>query len=166
MDETNLINHVIDEDELINENYQYGFKVGNIGYIYEKHLSMELIRNLNVCPVSNTKSWMLGIVNIRGNLIPIYDLNLLFNKEKTTNKTTNKYFLILDKNKKSVGFVVERPPEACGDLKELGFIPENTPKEIKYHITESFVSVDNKENIWLKFDKELFFSSLKNEIIN
>lgn len=136
-----------------NQNLRYGFQVGNMNFIYDSTVVCELLRGSAIYSVPNTPKWMLGLINLRGGLVPVFDLEKYFDFEPLEDKY--QLLLVLGKGEKAMAFRLKDYPELVKDLTKLETIPNLIPK-IDGHIT----AVYKGKKVWLELDNEKFFSTL------
>jgi twitching motility protein PilI len=139
---------------------RYGFKVSNVGLLISPETMCEVMKNFTVYPVPNTKPWMHGLVNLRGNLIPVYDLSMLLGLSEYP--VAHKNLLVMDKGSDSVGILIDTLPQPC-DLrrcKKLSHVP-NLPAGLKNCIADAY-SVDDV--LWLGFNHKEYFHYLMDTV--
>jgi len=144
------------------EHARYGFRINHLSFLYSTAISSEVIKETKTCRIPNSKKWFNGMVNVRGKLVPAFDLNhLFFNKPSTSS-----LFLILDKGSKAVALRINQFPELINDIEPSH--KENTeleglyiPEIIAPSISNYYVS---QSEAWLEIDKEDFFSTLTSQI--
>jgi len=142
-----------DKDHLSQQNLRYGFQIGNLNLLYDTHISCELLRKIPIYSIPNTPKWMLGLINLRGNLVPVFDLQHYFGFESLANK--HQLLLVLGKGAKAVAFRIKTYPELLSNLTKEAVIPKLIPK-IENHI----LGVYKGNKLWLELDKEKFFLTL------
>ena len=59
----------------------HGFKVGNLGFLLPAETVSELFDDLAYCHLPNTAASLVGMANVRGDIIPLFDLYELFGLE-------------------------------------------------------------------------------------
>lgn len=107
------------------------FKLGSEEYAIPILKVNEIIRlkGINITKVPNTKDYVVGIINLRGEVIPVIDLRLRFNMDKSK-LDDNCRILIVNMQNKNVGFLVDsmsevaqlnedeitQPPEEISDI--------------------------------------------------
>jgi len=114
------------------------------------------MKNFTVYPIPNTKQWMHGLVNLRGNLIPVYDLPMLLGLSDDAMKHHN--LLIIDKGHESAGILTEGLPQVCdmNGWAKLSHVPK-----LPVGLTECVSDAYSKDNvIWLRFDHKDFFTNM------
>lgn len=148
-----------DSTEIAVEN-RFGFMLGNIGILIPEHTLSEVMTSFRVFPVPNTMDWMRGLTNLRGNLIPVYDLRLLLGLSDEPMEYNN--LLVLEKGSIAVGMLIESLPRSrdISSWHPLMHTPR-MPAGLTEFITEVYAV---QETIWLAFDHRSFFEHLKNKV--
>lgn len=142
------------------EQSHYTFTVGGVGLIADINSGSEVITEFNLCAIPNTPVWFAGMVNLRGNLIPVFDLSLLFNKENK--HTRNKYIIIIGKQEQAAGILVEKLPAVLRNADTLSELPD-VPEILKDYVHTAYKQGDA---VWFEFEHEPFFYKIGNQIIN
>lgn len=95
------------EQEEITETWSgIGFRIGEFHFVSPMSEVTELLRVPAFTRLPNVKSWVLGVSNIRGRLIPIIDLNAFFSYE-SSQPIRNRRILVIEHNEQSDGLVVD-----------------------------------------------------------
>jgi twitching motility protein PilI len=139
---------------------RYGFLVDGIGFMISSEILCEVVKNYMVYPIPNTQPWMQGLVNLRGNLIPVYDLSLLLGFSDQPMESGN--LLVIDTGQESVGVIINSLPQPCdiSDWPEITQIPE-LPTGLPEFVTDAYTA-DNV--IWIGFRHKEFFKSLMDSV--
>ncbi|VAW64521.1 hypothetical protein MNBD_GAMMA09-924 [hydrothermal vent metagenome] len=139
---------------------RYGFVIGNTGFLIAEDILSEIVKNTSIYPIPNTKNWMRGLINLRGNLVPVYDLNLLLGYSQGVSKYTN--LLVLGKGSQSVGILIKDLPKSCetSQWKKAAHIPVHL-SGLEEYVTEIYSSDDM---IWLEFNHNAYFTSIKDQL--
>lgn len=139
---------------------RYGFQIGDIGFLIAEKTLSEVMKSFNIYPIPNTCSWFKGLTNSRGNLIPVFDLQILMELTDTESKHTN--LLVLDKGINSIGILIDSLPKVCDvtKWKKLSYSPQ-MPAGLSEYITEVF-TVDDQ--IWIGIDHIGYFESIKEQV--
>lgn len=137
-----------------------GFYVGNIGLLIAENITSELNEMRAICPIPNTARWLLGLINLRGNLVPVFDLFMLLNIEKAPKK--KQMLLILGAGETAGALLIDNLPI------HLSFLPSDKleslpplPDVIKPYATIGF---EKNGEIWFNFDHNGFFESLARKV--
>lgn len=138
-----------------------GFHVGSIGLLIAEHAISELREMVALCQIPNTAGWLLGLINLRGNLVPVFDLSMLLGLEKPAEKK-KRMLLILGQGDEAGGIVIDDLPIhiALTALDRLETFPA-LPSAIK-----PFTNLAYEKNgeVWFNFDHKGFFESLATRV--
>jgi twitching motility protein PilI len=148
-----------DSNQTAEQSLRYGFTIGRLNFIYDSRMSCELVKAMSIYSIPNTPTWMLGLINLRGSLVPVFNLEKYFEFKEETDK--HKLLLVLGKGEKAVAFQLKKYPELLINLKPLDFLPKLIPKIDGYILTA--YQADSK-NIWLELDKDKFFATLGEKV--
>lgn len=90
------------------------FKLGIEEYAIPILKVNEIIRlkGISITEVPNTKKYIMGIVNLRGEVIPVLDLRLRFNMPKNQLDTSHRILIVRIQNK-NIGFLVDSVSEVA-----------------------------------------------------
>ncbi len=134
---------------------RYGFRIGPLGFLFPEHCPGEIVINPEIRPVPHTRNWMPGVMTLRGNLIPVFDLYaLLLDAPADLHKPT---VLILDQGKQALGFVLKDPPQWLTGLAEAPAAAVPVPDLIAAQVSKVYLQ---QETAWLAFNKTHFFTFL------
>ena len=147
------LDNLLNKSKVDQKNMRYGFQIGHLNLIYDVTIACELLRDSLIYSLPNTPEWMLGLINLRGNLVPVFDLENYFGFEPLDNKY--QLLLVLGEREKAVAFRVNAYPELLNNLEKEKIMPKLMP-EIENYILGSYKG----EKLWLELDKETFFSTL------
>jgi chemotaxis signal transduction protein len=150
----------ITEGEEIQLIRRLGFRIGEIGLLITPGTISELTDMLRICPVPNTAGWMLGLVNIRGNLIPVFEMASLLGIQRDADK--KRMLLILGQGDMAAGIPIDGLPAhqtlaSTDKLQNLPALPD---------IIRPYISVGYEKNgeLWFQFDHIPFFQALSGRI--
>jgi len=87
-----------------------GFKLNEEEYALEISSVQEIIKIPAITRVPRAKAYILGVINLRGIVIPVIDLNIRFGKEKTMD-IDKKRVIILKIGTVFIGIVVDSVSE-------------------------------------------------------
>ena len=138
---------------------RYGFRVGGICLLIRENTTSEVIEQPPIFRLPNTPVWLLGLVNLRGNLVPVYDIKQLFDLGTGEVRDKNR-LLVLDQGDKAVSMTIDSLPQPASISQPLSRLPP-LPAELLPHVTKAYAQ---DELIWLEFDHHAFFQSLSERI--
>jgi purine-binding chemotaxis protein CheW len=142
----------IEEHELVS------FKLGNEEFATSIKWVNQIIRYQQVTPVPNTPSFVEGVINLRGKVIPVIDLRKrLGNAKQNIEKKTR--ILNIEMDNKIIGFLVD---EVTGVLSVAANLIDKTPDVVVAGVESDYISgvckLDERLIILLDFTKILFSS--------
>lgn len=134
-----------------------GFKIDETHYLLAIDKIVEVLILTEITKIPGISSWVLGLGNIRGNLIPIVDLkSFLF--QKSTKTTAHTRMVVIQQVGGQVGLVVD---EVFGQ-KHFTSKQENKESNSKASETEAFkyvkVAYQEDDIIWNVLDDELLIN--------
>lgn len=134
---------------------RYGFRLGDIGLLIEPNTTSELLDQTPVYPLPNTPSWLLGLISLRGNLTPIFDLKSALGL-KPDAEHRRRWLLILDQGESAVGCGIDHWPETVMPHRPLDH-PPPLPVGLAAYAGTAY---HHENQVWLEFDHRGFFHSL------
>lgn len=150
---------IIFPDESIERPYtRYGYKISNMNFLIPEQTVSEIIQEPNIFSLPNSPVWIEGLINIRGNILPVMNIGKLL-KQANTNKLSS--ILILDKadNKSSIAIMINDLPISL-EIGESNTAASGYPEELNEFIENGF----NQNNIdWIEFNPQELFEKLANK---
>lgn len=137
-----------------------GFKVGELGLLIAENTISELTDATSICDIPNTANWLLGLTNLRGNLVPIFELKILLGFPLEQEK--KRMLLVLEQGEEAVGIPIDALPsqQTFRTDDKLNSLPA-LPNIIKDYIPSGY---EQSGMIWFNFDHKAFFQSLSARI--
>ncbi len=142
------------------KNIRYGYKVCDLNLLFDQTIPCEIIRSYSIYPIPNTHEWIRGLINHRGNLIPVFDLHALWSF-KTRDETNP--LVIFDHGGQYVAIYLDAFPIALDfdNAKESSFDQtSNIPSELSLFI-KSIYSIES--TIWSEVDFRGFMRYITKE---
>ena len=146
---------LVDESQI-----RYGFRFENVGFLIGEGILSEIISDYTIYPMPNCSSWLTGLANVRGNLVPVYDLRELFGLSDNDKKYN--HLLIIDQGSDSIGFLVEELPQAL-DISQW----KSSAHRPKFSVSISeFINTTYLIDAvaWIDFDHKRFFKSIRDDV--
>ena len=88
-----------------------GFTIGKELFGVDILMVQEIIRAAPITPVPNSPEFVEGVINLRGNILPVIDLRRRLNLLSDTKDLKDTWILILDIQNKVTGFIVDSVTE-------------------------------------------------------
>ena len=84
-----------------------GFVIDNELFGVDILMVQEIIREMPFTPIPNSPDFIEGVINLRGNIIPVIDLRRRLNTTSTETPVENIWIIILNINNRVAGFIVD-----------------------------------------------------------
>jgi chemotaxis signal transduction protein len=140
------------------EQRRYGFRVGGMGFLAAPQVGCEAIAMPPISPIPNSAPWLRGVMNLRGALVPIFDLAQALGIQEAP-RTKQASILIFDKGAQAAGIVTDSFPRLLPALTPMKQMPE-LPATLSGGLVVAGYTDANE--VWLELDHVRFFDSLKN----
>jgi len=151
---------VVEEDSL--ENRYLIFDIKDELYAIEISLITEIVEMLPVTQVPSIPDFIVGIINLRGSIIPIIDVRMRFGYE-TKEYDSRTCIIVLQNGDMSIGLIVDSVQEVAKiDQDSIAKPPANGTNDKDYYIKGI---ARWKNDIQLIVDYEKFFD-LEEQVIN
>lgn len=137
---------------------RFGFRVGDLQLLIKLDALSEVLMQASIYPLPNVPLWFPGVLNLRGNLLPVFDLHRRLETGDATRE--RRAILVLDQGSDGVGMPIDGLPQSIG----LGNPLQNLPplhSALEKYVTAAYAS-DN--GIWLDFDHQGFFTELGQQV--
>jgi twitching motility protein PilI len=133
---------------------RYGFRIDMIGLLIDPEAGSEVIPLPRIASVPGAPAGFLGLANVRGNLVPLYELRVLMELGPRP-AGVEPLALVFGEGENAVGVLVEGYPAALPRLQPLSRtdIPV-MPAALEKLAPAGWVQDDV---IWLEFDHNAFF---------
>jgi purine-binding chemotaxis protein CheW len=106
-DETFTAERMTDQDEKERLMQLVGFTIGKEQFGVDILMVQEIIRSAPITSVPNSPDFIEGVINLRGNIIPVIELRKRLNLFKKHKESKDSWILILDINSRVTGFIVD-----------------------------------------------------------
>lgn len=137
----------------------HAFRIGDIGLLIPQDTTCEVAEELPYCQLPNTSAVLYGMANLRGSIIPIFDLHELFGF--VSNSKTARKILIIGRGENTAGLMVSELPiriliTAEQRLSNSPPLPDTLQPYTKNCYQE--------EGIWFSWDMDGFFNDINTAI--
>ena len=138
---------------------RFGFRIGDLGLLVPLGMVSELIEESEIYPLPTTPEWFRGLMNLRGSLVPVFDLKLLF--EMRTGTGSAPRLLVLNERVRAVGILIDAVPKGVALGQPLPQIPPLPPLLGQY----SRGAYVKNQDMWVEFDFDGFFQAVGNQLL-
>ncbi len=140
------------------EQVRYGVRVGGLHFLLPEVTVSEVLDRSVIYSVPNTAPWFEGLINLRGNVVPVFDLRELLGTAPETG--ARQMLLILDKGENALGIAIDGLPVPAPDIAPLEKRP-SLPGVLEKFTGSVF---EHDEKLWLEVDVPALVASLSKEI--
>ncbi len=140
-----------------NRDIRYGFIMCYINLVFEQTLICEVVQHSKVYPIPNTPNWVKGLINLRGNLIPVFNL---YDYWKIEDRSSKLPLLVLGAGNDAFGLYADSFPQALeinNETPEHQLIPDTIPVELRTFVTHSY---ELNNSVWHATDIVKFIQYL------
>jgi twitching motility protein PilI len=136
-----------------------GLRFGNLGLLVAHDSGGELLEEVRVYPLPRAPAWCAGLINLRGQLIPAFDLHELLNI--TQQRANRQWWLVLGRDADAVAVAIDALPASL-IADEGGRIPSiAVPSELRAFAGQAYRI---GSELWLEFKYREFFKSLSGAV--
>ena len=133
---------------------RFGTQVGDIGLLVPIGMHSEVVEQPKIYPLPTAPKWFQGLINLRGNLVPVFNLKSLL--QIGDEGTENPYLLVLNNGDEAVGYLIDGLPVTLDVDQKLEQCPL-LPSLLREHGHAVYMQ-DGR--VWVEFDFDGFFRAL------
>ncbi len=133
---------------------RYGFRRGGLSLLVREGIGSEVVPLMPLATIPNGPTWLSGIINLRGNLVPVCDIRQVLGQDSET-ADEKTMILVLDKGDRTAGFLIDGYPIALTGLHAVTQAPA-LPDALAQHVPAVF---STEKDVWLEFDHEGFLEN-------
>lgn len=134
-----------------------GFGIGRERFGVDILAVQEIIRSTEVTPVPNSPSFVEGVINLRGDIIPVIDLRKRLSLYLSDSAIEKNWVLILRIGNRVVGFIVDNVSEVLKIAEDDIDPPPNIViAGLENQYIRGVCEIDNRLLIILDFESVLF----------
>lgn len=135
---------------------RYGFRIGGCRFVHDLSLAVELIELPQCYDLPNSSAWFSGLVNLRGNLVPVFDLKSLLGG--TGPAGGRQMLLVIGSGDNVAGLVIDGTPDHINvDAGSRIEQPANVPEILRDHLQGAY---EFAGETWYQASYEGLFESL------
>lgn len=130
------------------------FMIGNEEFGVDILLIQEIIRMLQITKVPNAPSYVDGVVNLRGKIIPVIDLRSKMGMQRKEHDS-NTRIIVVEVTGKTVGFIVDSVTEVLRIPADITEPPPSMVAGINSEFIKSVGKLDDRLLILIDLEKIL-----------
>lgn len=144
-----------DEEDDHTKKRFYGFKINHIHFLLDSSVRSEVVNEADIVPIPLMPSCIKGLCNVRGSLVPVYDLYEKLGIEKSAKNPGKSKILVLDENQDMAAIEIDDLPTT------LKFDEQDAQENVSTdnQSVNKIITYCYKENgnEWFEFNRKLMF---------
>jgi purine-binding chemotaxis protein CheW len=139
-----------------------GFIIGNELFGVDILTVQEIIRDATITAVPDAPDFLEGVINLRGNIIPVIDLRKRLKLVQPSNLTPDSWIVILTVEGRVTGFVVDRVTKVLNvPVDSIKPPPDIVVAGLKSQYIQGVCKLDQRLLILLNFSRILMVDEIK-----
>jgi twitching motility protein PilI len=118
---------------------RFGVRIGGAGFLIPSGMASEVVQQPRLFPLPWTVPYLRGLLNVRGNVVPVFDIRPLLQTNPATTSEP-RYALILDSGSNIVGLLTDALPITIICDTADNSASNLLPSALAAHVTRSAVS--------------------------
>jgi chemotaxis signal transduction protein len=139
---------------------RFGFFLGQMRLLITPGTHSEVAIQTTICSIPNVPSWFLGVMNLRGNVLPVFDMHQLLQMDNRRRELPT--ILLLDQGSDMVALPIDGFPQSVVLDHKLRNLPP-LPEVLEAHVSAAYAK---ESTIWLDFDHQSFFTQLGKHVMS
>lgn len=135
-----------------NSGHKFVFKTGSFNLVLPEYQPAEVIVPPRICAIPNTPDWFRGMINLRGNLLPVFDLDGLITG---AHSETRNWLIVFGNDESMASLCIDTLPTSMELNNKLDLADDEIPEILYKHLNNIYLE-DNV--IWLEPDYESLLS--------
>jgi twitching motility protein PilI len=160
----------LDEDELgadagaeqrpyEHQQLRHGVTIGPFSVLLPVETVSEVIKGSAIYQIPKTASWVKGLLNLRGNLVPVFNLAEYF--DASSEAPESPQLLAVGKADEAIALIIDGIPKLASTRQAIAHSTLPLPDGIRGHVRGAYV----EENImWLELDLSGLIESLTDQM--
>lgn len=162
MAETYSSRRLLDDTESDSMLQLVGFRIADELFGVDILMVQEIIRSAPITPVPNAPVFIEGVINLRGDIIPVIDLRMRLNLLTEKSEKLKTWILILDIEGRITGFIVDLVTEVLKiDQGQIEAAPEIIVQGLESQYIRGVVDISGELMILLDFNRILLLDEIR-----
>ena len=142
---------------------RYAIRIADIGLLIGARVPTEFVLPVPVSRVPNTPDWFAGLMNLRGAIVPLFDLASMLGADRDAAQTRDGgrlLFLVLDRGERAAALKIYGFPQALRDLEPLEALPP-VPAPLDTCVSQA---MSGNGSAWFEFDHSRLFEAFSERL--
>jgi twitching motility protein PilI len=160
----------LDDDELENEatatfgmaeyvQQRHGVAIGSFRVLLPGDVVSEVVKGAAIYPVPKTAEWVKGLLNLRGNLVPVFDL--AEHLDTNARAPESPQIVAVGKAEQAIALIVDGIPRPASTSQAISHSALAIPEGMRKHVRGAFTEDDD---MWLDLDFSGLIESLTDKM--
>ena len=133
---------------------RYGYRTGSMRFLVPEGTVSELLHNTKIYHLPNAPRWLVGLINLHGNVVPVVDIASYVGEDISHIKKSN--VLAIGKSETAIGVLIDGMPEAIKENEVITSLSA-VPERLEGYITAGMYSDGYN---WFEFEVYKLFKKL------
>jgi purine-binding chemotaxis protein CheW len=139
-----------------------GFRIGEALFGVDILMVQEIIRETPITPIPDSPDFIEGVINLRGNIIPIIDLRKRLNLTGLAASRDDIWIIILNIEERITGFIVDRVTKVLKvSMSWIKPAPDIVVAGLKSQYLRGVCKIDEQLLVLLDFNRILMVDEIK-----
>lgn len=138
---------------------RHGVKIGPFSVLLPSDTVSEVVKGSAIYHLPKTASWVKGLLNLRGNLVPVFNLAEHF--DATAKASELPQLLAVGKGEQAIALIVDGIPKLASTRQPISHSALTLPDGIRNHVHGAYVE---EETMWLELDLPGLVESLTDQM--
>jgi len=148
---------ILQEEVINNVEIRFGYSIGYFKFVLEKTMITEVVIEPTIYPIPNSPLWLQGMINLRGNILPVIDLSETLSTSLKC--TPGQYVLVVDKGSKALALLIDALPKSLADPVAADDIGKMT--SIPHDYLSAGINAEGEH--WMELDIKQLVQSMKQD---
>ncbi len=155
------LGHVATAEHMTTEHEQlrHGVTIGPLSVLLPSDTVSEVVKGSTIYPIPKTADWVKGLLNLRGNLVAVFDL--AEHLDSTATPPESPQILAVGKAEQALAFIVDGIPKLASTKQSTSHSTLPLPEVVRTHVRGAFVEDDHT---WLEIDFPSLIESLTDQM--
>ena len=136
-----------------------GLKVGNLNLLVPHDSGGELLEDVRLHALPRTAHWCRGLINLRGHLIPAFDLHECFGIKPL--QAGQQWWLALGRGDDAIAFAIDALPVMLQAAESSTVQAAVVPEPLRAYLGQAY-RIDGE--LWLEFEHQQYFRSIAQQV--
>lgn len=131
-----------------NTGHKFTFKTRCFNLVLPEHQPAEIITPPRICTIPNTPEWFRGMINLRGDLLPVFDLDGLVTGNPAE---TYHWLLVMGADESMASICIDTLPTSMKLNNTVELPAKDIPELLSAHVINTYIE---NNDVWMEPDYE------------